>query len=161
MARQAHERCGFHEDRTDPRPYMEARAEVKVRFHEVDVMGIVWHANYFGYFEEARRVLAAKHDMDYPVLMANNLAAPVVSASISYHAPARMGDTLEVVTRFYKSDSVKLEFGYEIRLLPDRTPVATGRTVQVLTTPDRQLILVWPPLFRELQKKWETEWTLP
>jgi len=155
------ERSRSRADSGDDRPYIEATAVVQVRFHEVDVMGIVWHGNYVGYFEEARREFGRKYGIDYPLLVKHRLAAPVVSVRSEYHSPARMGDVLEVTARLYKSESVKLEFGYEIRQKSDLRLVVTGATVQVLTTPDHELILTWPPFLQELLRKWESEWILP
>jgi len=161
MTGQPFDRKRPRSDDSGPRPYIEEQIAVQVRFHEVDAMGIVWHGNYLGYFEEARRALARKHGIDYPVLEEHELLAPVVSARIDYHFPAFMGDRLDAVARLYKSESVKLEFGYEIRRSLDRKLVASGGTVQVLTTRARQLVLAWPPFLRELMAHWEPKWIRP
>lgn len=161
MTGQPFERKRPRADDTSPRPYIEEKTTMQVRFHEVDAMGIVWHGNYVGYFEEARRAFARRHGIDYPVLVEHELLAPVVSAWIDYHFPARMGDSLDVAARLYKSESVKLEFGYEIRRSRDRKLVASGGTVQVLTMRAEELVLAWPPFLRELLAHWEPKWIRP
>ena len=42
-----------------------AEVEVLVPFHDIDAMRIVWHGNYFRYFEVARCALLASIDYDY------------------------------------------------------------------------------------------------
>jgi acyl-CoA thioester hydrolase len=37
----------------------------RVRFEEVDALGIVWHGRYPGYFEDARTALGAAYDVGY------------------------------------------------------------------------------------------------
>ena len=41
------------------------RTEVKVRFGEVDSMGIVWHGNYVKYIEEGRESFGRKYGISY------------------------------------------------------------------------------------------------
>ena len=39
---------------------VEASVRLKVPFHDVDTMQVVWHGHYLKYFEQARQVLAEK-----------------------------------------------------------------------------------------------------
>lgn len=143
------------------RPYVEERSLIRVSFHQVDPMGIVWHGHYIAFFEDARRGFARKYGIDYPVFMEHDLAAPVVQAWADYLSPARMGDLLDATARFYRPESVRMEFGYEIRLQSDGRLIATGGTVQVLTTPAGQLALAWPPFMKELFLQLEPLWINP
>ncbi len=141
------------------RPYLEIRTRLAVRFHEVDSMGVVWHGHYAAYFEEARRVFGVRHGVDYPGLVARGLAAPVVKLWVDYLAPVRLADEVDVVARLFRSESAKLEFGYEIRCGPRL--LAEGGTVQVFTSPDGAMLLARPPFLTDLYRQWEPLWIRP
>ena len=38
-------------------PRFTAEVELTIPFHDVDMMGVAWHGNYFRYFEVAREAL--------------------------------------------------------------------------------------------------------
>ncbi len=60
------------------------RTEVKVRFGEVDSMGIVWHGNYVKYIEEGRESFGKKYGISYLDIYANDVMAPVVNMNIDF-----------------------------------------------------------------------------
>ena len=43
----------------------EVQTEIRVRFSEVDSMGVVWHGNYLKYFEDGREAFGRKHGLGY------------------------------------------------------------------------------------------------
>jgi acyl-CoA thioester hydrolase len=144
-----------------PRPYLEHTTIVRVRFHEVDSLRIVWHGHYVTYFEEARRGFGRQYGLDYPVFREHGIAAPVVQLRVDYLAPARVGDVLDVQARLLQSESAKLEFEFAIRRQGTDRLLATGSTLQVFTTPEGELLLQWPPLMRERYREWAALWKKP
>ena len=141
--------------------YLEETTTVRVRFNEVDAMGVVWHGHYVNYFEEARRAFGRRYDLDYPVFFAHNIPAPVVQLRVEYLASARMDDLLDVTARLYQSDAARLDFEYEARRASDNTLLATGATLQVFTTPAGELLLAWPDFMRARLQSWESLWKTP
>jgi acyl-CoA thioester hydrolase len=149
-------------DRMQARPFLQEQTLVRVRFHEVDSMRVVWHGHYVAYFEEARRAFGRRYGIDYPVFTQNDVAAPVVQLHINYLLPARLNDVLEVSARLYRPEAVKIEFAYDIRRQGDGALLTSAQSVQVLTQPpDHELILVWPPFMLELLRQWEPLWIHP
>lgn len=144
-----------------PRPFLEEKTLIRVRFNEVDAMRVVWHGYYVGYFEEARRAFGRRYGVDYTVMFEHNTPAPVVQLRVDYYAPARMSDVLEVTARLFKSEGAKLEFEYEIHRQGDTTLLAVGSSVQVFTNTAGELLLTWPPYMVELLKQWEPLWKQP
>ena len=69
-------------------PRFTAEVELTVPFHDVDMMGVVWHGNYFRYFEIAREALLNQFDYGYRQMKASGslqekaeiLGVPVVGA---------------------------------------------------------------------------------
>jgi acyl-CoA thioester hydrolase len=138
------------------RPYLEETTTLRVRFHEVDSMNIVWHGHYVVYFEAGRRAFGCRYGIDYPVFVAHGVAAPVVNLWLDFKQPARMGDELTITTRLLKPAAAKTEFVYEIHR--GRQLLVTGGTVQVFTKPDGELLLAPPPFIQERYRQWEPLW---
>ena len=69
-----------------------------VRYYETDQMGIVHHSNYIRYFECGR--VAMLKELGFPVekIEETGVMLPVVSVDCRYKVPARLGDTLRVVS---------------------------------------------------------------
>ncbi len=144
-----------------PVPYLEERTTMRVRFHEVDTLRIVWHGHYVSYFEEGRRAFGRRYGVDYAVFIEQNIAVPVVQLHVDYFAPGRVSDVLEVTTRLLKSEAAKLHFYYEVRRENEEPLLASGTTVQVFTTPSGELLLSWPGFMQERLKAWEPLWRQP
>src|SRR5580698_907769 len=83
----------MHSDPLDPAK-SKTTAEVRVRFCDTDLMGIVHHANYFAYFEVGRVEWLRKRGVAYTDWASRGLHLPVVDASIRYRVPARFDDVL-------------------------------------------------------------------
>jgi len=143
------------------RAFIEDRTTVRVRFNEVDALHIVWHGHYVNYFEEGRRAFGRRLGIDYPMFIEQRVAVPVIHLEMEFLAPAKLPDTLTVITRLLKSDSARLDFNYEIRREGGGPLLATGSTSQVFTTPAGELILNWPPFMLERLKTLEARWEQP
>jgi acyl-CoA thioester hydrolase len=129
--------------------YIEHRARVRVRFHEVDTLQIVWHGHYLTYFEDARVELGRAHGINYSDIRNAGLAAPIVHVSCDFLASARFDEELEVVARLYERESAKIEFYYEVWRPAPPTLLATGHTVQAFAAPDGTLLLTLPQFMRD------------
>ncbi len=46
-------------------PRFTAEVELTIPFHDVDMMGVAWHGNYFRYFEVAREALLNQFNYGY------------------------------------------------------------------------------------------------
>ena len=143
--------------RFDPAPYkkLSRTVHLTVRFSEVDALAMVWHGNYLHYFEEARDAFGQAEGVSYLDMHAAGFVAPVVEVQLAYHTPTRFGDELDVTAFFLWNDAAKLEIFYEVRRAGDGTLLAEGRTLQVLTTLQGELLYTRPPLLQKLYDRWE------
>ena len=66
----------FKTDEGQPAP-LPIRIRQKVRFEEVDSLGIVWHGRYASYFEDARVAFGEKYGIGYMDFYANGVVAPI------------------------------------------------------------------------------------
>lgn len=125
--------------------------KLKVRFHECDPLQIVWHGNYFKYFEEGREDFCKYHGISYLDAKRNGFATPIVKTKCEHKLPLKYGDEFEVHTRFVNSEAAKLIFQYQIYLGGDL--VCTGETMQVFTDENSKLVLNNPPFIQSWKKK--------
>ena len=69
---------------------------LRVRYHECDPQGIVFNANHFAYFDVALTELWRAAFGSYGAMVASGTDVHVVSASATFHAPARFDDELDL-----------------------------------------------------------------
>jgi acyl-CoA thioester hydrolase len=106
-----------------------SRSTVRVRYAETDKMGVVYYANYFVWFEVARADLLRSLGWSYREMEHDGISLPVIEAHCEYVRPARYDDELEIRAEGRLLSPVRMEFSYEVRLLPNPTVAASGRTV--------------------------------
>jgi acyl-CoA thioester hydrolase len=106
-----------------------SRSRVRVRYAETDQMGVVYHANYFVWFEVGRADLLRAAGWTYREMEAEGMLLVVIEAHCNFKQPARYDDELEVRTSGELMSSVRVAFSYEIVRCADGQSLATGRTV--------------------------------
>lgn len=89
--------------------------QLRVRFCETDLMGIVHHGSYLVYFEAGRVEWLRRRGVTYTAFVARGLHLPVVDAHVHYTAPSRFDDLLDIETTLTELRSVSLKFSYRIR----------------------------------------------
>src|SRR5688572_16105993 len=72
---------------------------IKVPFHDLDPVGIVWHGNYSKYFEIARCALLETFDYNYDRMAESGYAWPIIDLHLRYVKVARFGEVLNVEAR--------------------------------------------------------------
>ena len=102
--------------------------ELRVRYPEVDRMGVAHHANHFIWFEIGRTELMRARGVTYRGLEDEGILLPVIEASCAYHAPARYDDLVRVRTRIESATAVRIAFEYRIESEADGRLLATGTT---------------------------------
>ncbi|KTD11170.1 acyl-CoA thioesterase [Legionella gratiana] len=71
----------------------------RVYVEDVDYMGIVYHANYFCYFERARTEMLRQNNLILSDLMKQDTLFAVYDVHVRYKAPARLDDLLTIKTQ--------------------------------------------------------------
>jgi acyl-CoA thioester hydrolase len=89
-------------------------AELRVRFGETDLMGIVHHGSYLLYFEVGRVEWLRKRGVTYADWASGGRHLPVVEANIHYVRPARFDDALLIETSLTNLRAVSLRYDYRV-----------------------------------------------
>jgi acyl-CoA thioester hydrolase len=91
-----------------------SRSTFRVRYSEVDQMGVAYHVHYLVWCEIGRTDFIRQHGTSYAELERDGLLLAVVEANVRYAASARYDDVVTVATRLERVQSRSLTFGYEI-----------------------------------------------
>lgn len=107
-------------------------AEVALRptFHDCDPMHVVWHGNYFKYFEIARCALLQRYGYDYAQMRDSGYLWPVVDARVKYIRPLHYDQPLRVSARIIEWEN-RLKIDYEIHDADDCRRLTRAYTIQV------------------------------
>lgn len=107
---------------------------LRVRYAETDKMGVVYHSNYFVWFEVGRCELLRALGWSYRELEADGVALPVIQASCDYRQSGHYDDELDVDTTGTLLSPVRVQFDYHVRR--GDTSLALGRTVHAAINPE-------------------------
>ena len=99
--------------------------QVRVRYAETDRMGLLHHANYLVYFEQARTELLRAQGRSYRDLEDQGYLLVLTRVEVRYKRPARYDDLLAVRTTVERVTAVRIDHRYEMfcggRLLAEAT----------------------------------------
>ena len=108
-----------------------AEIDLDVRFHDVDMVGVVWHGHYVRYLENARWELMNRIGYGLDRMLESGYAWPIVELHTKYLSPARFGERLRVRASLVEWES-RLTLNYLVSRPGDGTRIARARTVQVV-----------------------------
>lgn len=106
---------------------------VRVRYGEVDRMGVVYHAHYLPYFETGRTEFLRSLGRAYREVEEGGTLLVVADAGLRFLRPAAYDDVLRVRTRLVSVTGVRLVFEYEVDRPADGVQCATGHTTLAAT----------------------------
>jgi len=89
--------------------------EWRVRYNEVDSMGVVYHAHYLSWFEIGRTEWIRTQGFTYRALEEQGILLPLIAAELTFKAPAHYDDQITIYTKLMEYSPLKLHFAFEIR----------------------------------------------
>ena|ERR1700687_1659514 len=130
---------------------------LRVRYAETDQMGVVYHANFFIWFEVGRVEFMRSLGLDYRDLeREHGCFIAVAEARCRYKAPARYDELLVIRTRLKGQRGSLVQFAYEVLRQADGLLLAEGETSHVVT--DAQLKMCpLPEKYRKIFQKIERQ----
>lgn len=126
----------------------------RVRFEEVDPLGIVWHGRYPSYLEDARVALCDKHGIGYLDFHAQGIVTPIRMMHIDYYRPLAFKETFTVEGILHWAESARLNMEFVIRKESGEV-ATTGYSVQMMLDADNDILLVPPPFYRDFMDRWK------
>ena len=122
---------------------------IRVRYAETDRMGLLHHANYLVYFEQARTELLRALNLTYKDMEDQGFLLVVTKVEVQFRRPARYDDLLTIRTSVVKTTMVRIDHEYEV--LCDGQLLAEGSsTLACVDRTGRPQVL--PDFLREKEK---------
>jgi acyl-CoA thioester hydrolase len=96
------------------KPLDHGEIAIRVRYAETDRMGLLHHANYLVYFEQARAELLRSRGLTYRDLEDQGFLLVIAKLEVRYKRPARYDDLLTVRTYVVRTTAVRIDHRYEV-----------------------------------------------
>jgi acyl-CoA thioester hydrolase len=107
--------------------------KLRVRYAETDRLGVVYHSNYFVWFEVGRVELLRSLGFSYKDMEEQDDSHIVVAeVSCQYERPARYDDVIRISTRIAEARKRTLRFAYEVFNDATGQRLARGETLHVI-----------------------------
>lgn len=116
------------------RPYTRS-----VQYYETDMMGVVHHANYIHWMEEARIDFMEQLGFPYTRMEAAGVVSPVRALSCTYLRPCTFGDTVTVAVSVASFDGVVMAIRYVMTKQSGET-VCEARSEHVFLTREGRFV---------------------
>jgi acyl-CoA thioester hydrolase len=88
--------------------------EIRVRYAETDRMGLLHHANYLVYFEQARTELLRGQGLTYRDMEDQGFFLVITSVEVKYKSPAKYDDMLSIKATVARTTPVRIDHTYEV-----------------------------------------------
>jgi acyl-CoA thioester hydrolase len=132
-----------------------ARVGRRVKFSEVDVMGIAWFGRYAAFFEEGSAELGRLCSLSYEDFANAGLRAPIVQFHTDYHRPLALDEEFTIVASLVWSEGARLNTEYSL-IGKEKEVTATAYTVQMLVDAVTGHPCLAPPeLLERCRRRWK------
>lgn len=126
-----------------------SETKVRVRYAEADPMGVVYHSNFFNYFEVARTESVRELGYSYAEMERAGVIMPVVEVHAKFMQPALYDDLLHIKTILKELPAHhKIEFHHEAYNEAEEL-LAAGRVVMFFMEAKTMKRTVMPAALRE------------
>jgi acyl-CoA thioester hydrolase len=108
--------------------------EFRIYYEDTDAGGVVYHANYLGYFERGRTEFLRARGLSVAELADRGCIFPVVRLEIDYRAPAVLDDLVRVETEVLEVGRTSFVLGQQVVRAADGRVLAAGKVTLVCTS---------------------------
>ena len=112
----------------------------QAQYHETDQMGVIHHANYLKWLEEARIDFLAECGVSYGAMEAEGIVSPIAEVTCRYRQPVRFGDSVQITLWVKRYTGVRLTLGYAVAREDGTVLCAEAETVSCFMNRDGRLI---------------------
>jgi len=128
----------------------------RARYGETDQMGIIYHPNYYIYFEIGRtEFLREMGGMSYKDMEGAGVMLPIVETHCRYKVPAKYDDELIVRTMIKDMTAARITFSYQLIRAADEVLLAEGETTNAFVNMEGRPINLkkkYPDIYERLLK---------
>lgn len=100
--------------------------QIRIYYEDTDCGGVVYYANFLRYFERARTEFLRDRGFEVSAYAAAGLVFVVSHVDVSYQAPARYNDVLDIETAVVDVTRTSLTFAHAVRRISDERVIVEG-----------------------------------
>ncbi len=129
----------------------------KVRYKDIDQMGVMYYSRYFEYYEAARTDMMRDMGLTYKELESQGIMMPVVHSEADYYSGPGFDDHLTCITEVTQFPRGKMEILY--RIVTDDNPTKVlnqGKTIHAFVKMNGRPTRMPDTLKQVLEQKWGT-----
>lgn len=135
-------------------PRLAVTVERRVRFEELDPMGIVWHGRYASWLEDGREAMGERYGISYQDFRDHGVVLPLKTFNLDFRNPLRYGEPYFVHAMLLWSEAALLDYEYSITDAQNRI-MTSARTTQLMLTLEGKLLLDQPVFFQNFRRRWQ------
>jgi acyl-CoA thioester hydrolase len=143
----------YFRSEADAPPPLRRTVQRRVRFEEVDALGIVWHGRYASYIEDGRVAVCEACGIGYLTLYEQGILTPIKALHIDYRHPLRFGQTFSIEGILHYTEAARINYEGIVRDESGRV-CASGYSIQLMLDADFTLQLTHPPFYRDFLHRW-------
>lgn len=128
--------------------------ELSLRYSDTDQMGVIYHANYFTYFEQGRTAYLQELGYHYHEIEEAGLLFPVRDVKCTYLKAIRFGELVYLKTFVKEVSKIKITYGHELYNASDEL-CAQGQTSVVSVKKNDFALSRFDRTYPELYKKYK------
>ncbi len=139
-----------------PKDQYSYKSEMRVRFGETDLQGVVFNANYLLYVDTAQMDYLRTIGVPYFDMLERGYDIVIVDASVQFLAPARFDEVLHVYARIHDIGNSSIRMDYEIYEAESERFVARSQTAYVIIDKESQKPVRVPSYIRRAVREFES-----
>ena len=122
------------------------------QYYETDQMGVVHHANYVKWMEEARNNFFNTLEISLSKIEKENVFIPVLFQTVTYNKSIKYNEEIKITCICKKFNGVKIEFLYEFYRLNTNELCAVGKTIHGFVNSNFEPILFKDKFLKEYNR---------
>ena len=112
----------------------------RIIYADTDQMGVVYHSNYFKFFEMCRGEMMRENNLSYKEVEELGFMLPIIESHCEYKLPAKYDDVIEISGKVAEVKGIRVKIECEVYC--NNKLLAKGYTVHICTNKDGKPIRV-------------------
>ena len=140
---------------------LQSEVTIVTSFQDADPMGVIYHGNYFRFFEEVRRIMMDKIEYNYHEMKDSGYIWPIIDTRVKYIKAIPFNHKIKVTAKLTEWEN-RLRGDYEIHDVLTGARMTRAHTMQVaVTIEEQEMCFASPKVFIEKVEHWHQFGCLP
>ncbi|WP_261817674.1 acyl-CoA thioesterase [Vibrio gallicus] len=133
---------------------LEAEVTLITSFQDADPMGVIYHGNYFRFFEEVRRVMMEKLEYGYLAMKDSGYMWPIIDTRVKYVKAIPFNHQIRITGKLTEWEN-RLRIDFVIYDAQTGQRMCKGYTTQVAVSIEKQeMCFASPKVFTDKVDSW-------